>query len=129
MLRFLIAQAIAFSGFGLWKLARYHPVKPIPVPQPMPKFEIVVLGQSPRYNGSTKARYERIPLTARQRFEILKRDGFTCQYCGRKPPEVVLNVDHIIAVYNGGTNDPTNLITSCVPCNQGKGAIPLEAVG
>lgn len=29
------------------------------------------------------------------RFDILKRDNFTCQYCGGKPPKAVLQVDHI----------------------------------
>src|SRR5206468_1089485 len=67
-------------------------------------------------------RFQRIPLTKRQRFEILKRDSFTCQYCGRKPPEVSLEVDHRIAVYAGGSNHPSNLVAACVDCNRGKGA-------
>lgn len=55
------------------------------------------------------------------RFEIFERDNFTCQYCGKTPPEVTLHVDHIIPVYEGGTNDPENLRTSCSDCNLGKG--------
>jgi hypothetical protein len=54
------------------------------------------------------------------RFEVFKRDKFTCQYCGRKSPDVVLNVDHIIPVAKGGTNTITNFITSCFECNSGK---------
>jgi hypothetical protein len=54
------------------------------------------------------------------RFEVFKRDKFTCQYCGAKSPEVVLNVDHINPVTNGGTNEILNLITSCFSCNSGK---------
>ena len=54
------------------------------------------------------------------RFEVFKRDKFTCQYCGAKAPEVVLNVDHIEPVSNGGTNEILNLITSCFSCNSGK---------
>lgn len=27
------------------------------------------------------------------RFEVFKRDMFTCQYCGRKAPDVILEVD------------------------------------
>lgn len=34
-------------------------------------------------------------ITKTVRFEVFKRDSFTCQYCGRKAPEAVLNVDHI----------------------------------
>lgn len=60
------------------------------------------------------------------RFEVLKRDKFTCQYCGRQAPDVVLNVDHIKPVAKGGTNDITNLITSCFDCNSGKSDIELS---
>ena len=56
----------------------------------------------------------------RLRFEIFKRDNFTCQYCGDQPPDVVLVIDHIQPVSKGGDNDPMNLITACEPCNQGK---------
>lgn len=68
---------------------------------------------------------KRKPLSKRARFEVFKRDAFTCQYCGRKPPEVVLHCDHIMAVANGGTSNDWNLVTACVDCNQGKAAVPL----
>lgn len=55
------------------------------------------------------------------RFEVFKRDKFTCQYCGNKAPDVVLNVDHIHPVVDGGDNSIINLITSCFGCNSGKG--------
>ena len=64
---------------------------------------------------------ERKKLTKTQRFEVFKRDGFKCQYCGRSAPEVILEVDHIIPVAEGGKNDILNLITSCKDCNRGKG--------
>jgi len=54
------------------------------------------------------------------RFEVFKRDSFTCQYCGRKSPDVLLEVDHIEPVSKGGTNAILNLITSCGECNSGK---------
>lgn len=54
------------------------------------------------------------------RFEVFKRDNFTCQYCGAKAPDVVLHVDHINPVSKGGDNEIINLITSCEPCNLGK---------
>lgn len=63
---------------------------------------------------------ERKSLTKKTRFEVFKRDSFRCQYCGKSAPDVVLNVDHIKPVSKGGTNDLTNLITSCFDCNQGK---------
>jgi len=54
------------------------------------------------------------------RWYILKRDNYTCQYCGQKAPDVILHVDHIIEVTDGGTDDPANLKTACSSCNQGK---------
>jgi len=41
---------------------------------------------------------------------------------------VLLHVDHVIALANGGKNDKDNLVTSCEPCNLGKGARPLSSV-
>lgn len=64
----------------------------------------------------------------KKRFEVFKRDAFTCQYCGRTPPAIVLECDHVIAVANGGTDDEHNLITSCFDCNRGKRDTPLTAV-
>jgi HNH endonuclease len=68
----------------------------------------------------------RVALSKKTRFEIFKRDGFTCQYCGAHPPGIVLHVDHIIAVSAGGSNRKDNLVTSCESCNQGKGARDLR---
>ena len=65
---------------------------------------------------------KRKSLSKKVRFEVFKRDKFQCQYCGKKAPDVVLNVDHIDPVANGGTNEVINLITSCFDCNQGKKA-------
>ena len=73
-----------------------------------------------------KSRNTRKSLSKRVRFEVFKRDKFTCQYCGAKAPDVVLHVDHIHPVADGGTNDVLNLATSCAGCNGGKGAKPLS---
>lgn len=67
-------------------------------------------------------------LSKKLRFEVFKRDGFVCQYCGAHPPNVALHVDHIQAVANGGDNEIDNLITSCQACNLGKGANLLHAI-
>jgi len=55
------------------------------------------------------------------RFEVFKRDKFTCQYCGRSAPDVILELEHITPVSAGGDSDIMNLITSCKECNAGKG--------
>lgn len=64
---------------------------------------------------------KRTPISKRVRFEIFKRDSFKCQYCGRQAPDIVLHIDHIKPVVSGGEPDITNLITSCLDCNLGKG--------
>ena len=69
---------------------------------------------------------KRKSLGKRTRFEVFKRDGFKCQYCGRSAPDVVLRVDHIEPVAAGGPDDILNFITACHDCNAGKGAVPLS---
>ena len=59
-------------------------------------------------------------ITKKIRFEVFKRDGFKCQYCGRSAPDVIVHVDHINPVSKGGDNDLMNLVTSCESCNGGK---------
>lgn len=72
---------------------------------------------------------ERKPISKGRRFDIFKRDSFTCRYCGRRPPEVVLELDHVHPVSKGGTDDEINLATSCYDCNRGKKAkLPTDAL-
>jgi len=61
----------------------------------------------------------------RIRFEVFKRDGFRCVYCGAHPPEVLLHCDHVVPVAEGGGADMENLVTACAACNLGKGARSL----
>lgn len=63
---------------------------------------------------------DRKPISNKIRFEIFKRDSFTCQYCGKKAPGIVLEIDHITPVKHKGKNDILNLVTSCFECNSGK---------
>lgn len=62
------------------------------------------------------------PISRRIRFEILRRDGHTCRYCGAQAPDVPLTVDHVIPRALGGSDDTTNLVTACRDCNYGKGS-------
>jgi hypothetical protein len=62
----------------------------------------------------------RTSLSKTLRFEVFKRDSFTCQYCGRKAPDVLLEADHIEPVAKGGSDDFLNLVTACKDCNSGK---------
>src|SRR5689334_22423229 len=64
----------------------------------------------------------------RWRFRFLKKYNFTCQYCGRKAPEVILQIEHIQPRSKGGTDDESNLTLACRDCNLGKSNIPLDVL-
>lgn len=76
----------------------------------------------------TPAKAKRKSMSKKLRFDVFKRDGFACQYCGAHPPQAILEPDHIKPVADGGTNDIDNLVTACFSCNRGKGARSLENV-
>ena len=73
-------------------------------------------------NNPTLMSYQKL------RFEVFKRDNFTCRYCGRnvKEDKIKLNTDHIIPRSMGGKDTYENIVTSCEECNQGKGDIMLN---
>lgn len=66
-------------------------------------------------------------VSKRLRFEVLRRDGHACRYCGATAPDVKLHVDHVIPVSLGGTDDPENLVAACVDCNAGKSSSSPDA--
>ena len=51
---------------------------------------------------------------------VFLRDDYTCHYCGARGGR--LECDHVIPVSRGGSNDLSNLVTACKPCNQSKRA-------
>lgn len=74
---------------------------------------------------SGKTRITTMSISRALRFQILKRDGFKCYYC--HVGGVELQVDHVIPEALGGTDDPSNLVAACEPCNTGKAAVPPDA--
>lgn len=64
-------------------------------------------------------------LSKRVRFQVLIRDNYTCQYCGAKPPDTVLEIDHVIPRCKGGSDRIENLKTACWNCNRGKAGMLL----
>jgi 5-methylcytosine-specific restriction endonuclease McrA len=56
--------------------------------------------------------------------EILRRDEFTCQYCGKHTPN--LTVDHVIPRHMGGLHTWNNLVAACPPCNHHKGGRTID---
>jgi len=67
-------------------------------------------------------------VSRKMRFEVFKRDEFRCGYCGKSPPKVILEIDHIQPKAKDGEDDINNLITACFDCNRGKGSIELKQV-
>ncbi len=65
-------------------------------------------------------------MSHKQRFEIFRRDRFTCQYCGRAAPDVELQIDHVKPQSKGGGDESRNLATCCSDCNAGKDTAELE---
>lgn len=80
--------------------------------------ELQVADGCPRHDPDTPNR--RQGMSRALRFHVLKRDDFTCQYCGRRAPDVALEVDHIVPVAKGGVSEIANLTTACEDCNRGK---------
>lgn len=72
----------------------------------------------------------RKPLSKKRRFEVLKRCGFRCHYCGARGTDgVELHVDHVHPVSKGGDNSDDNLVAACRDCNLGKGAREIKKYG
>ncbi len=63
----------------------------------------------------------RVKLTKR---EVLRRDNYTCQYCGQHVP--FLTVDHVIPRHLGGGHVWENLVAACPHCNHRKGGRTVE---
>jgi len=62
------------------------------------------------------------------RENVYARDNGSCQYCGSKVPRAEFTYDHVVPRSKGGLTEWTNVVCSCIPCNQLKGGrTPQEA--
>ncbi|MBL8212023.1 MAG: HNH endonuclease [Bryobacterales bacterium] len=75
--------------------------------------------------------YRRIPHQSRalSRKNILLRDRYTCQYCGKTLPSGELTLDHVIPRSRAGDSSWENLVASCNPCNNRKGSRTPDEAG
>jgi 5-methylcytosine-specific restriction endonuclease McrA len=53
-----------------------------------------------------------------ERRNVFKRDGYVCQYCGKRTHDLTL--DHVIPKSRGGGSTWDNLVSACRPCNHRK---------
>jgi 5-methylcytosine-specific restriction endonuclease McrA len=77
-----------------------------------------------RLLSSIRVPYQHIELTRRN---IMRRDGFQCQYCGAT--DVPLTIDHVLPRSRGGTDSWENLVCACIRCNNLKGDRTPEEAG
>lgn len=64
-------------------------------------------------------------VTKRTRFEVLKRDNYTCRYC--RSADNPLTIDHVAPSALGGSDSPDNLVACCKDCNAGKTSTAPDA--
>ena len=65
-------------------------------------------------------------VSKRIRYEVLRRDQYTCRFCGASAPLVLLEIDHVVPRSEGGSDAPENLQVLCEDCNAGKSATMPE---
>jgi 5-methylcytosine-specific restriction endonuclease McrA len=75
--------------------------------------------------------YVHVPFERKElsRKNVLLRDGYTCQYCGRRFPSSELTVDHVIPRSKGGRTSWDNVVAGCRRCNVRKGNRTPEEAG
>jgi len=56
---------------------------------------------------------------------ILIRDKYTCKVCGTV--HMSNQVDHVVPLEKGGSNDPANLQTLCIECHKAKTKVEAKA--
>jgi 5-methylcytosine-specific restriction endonuclease McrA len=71
----------------------------------------------------------KIPLRIRQ--EVARRAGYRCEYCLIHEEDTFYGcqVEHIISIKHGGTDDLDNLAYACAFCNYSKGANIATVLG
>lgn len=75
-----------------------------------------------RLRSYIRVPYKKVVLSRRN---VMRRDDFTCQYCGKRSD---LTIDHVLPKSRGGKDVWENLTTACEKCNVKKGnRTPKEA--
>jgi len=69
--------------------------------------------------------YKRVYIPTWLKNGVFMRDKVKCSICGTDLTKILtlenaLNLDHIIPLENGGTNDPVNFQLTCETCNKSK---------
>jgi 5-methylcytosine-specific restriction endonuclease McrA len=107
--------------FGLTvRLSRLFPVTEVHVERVA--FDVHAMSAG---RGLSAAEYQQGTLAGYEiREYLLEKWGRACAYCGAKG--VPLQIEHIRPKALGGSDRISNLTLCCEPCNQAKGALPVE---
>lgn len=71
-------------------------------------------------NVAVSRKYARRSVSNSKRYDVLRRDKFQCVLCGASGSDAKLEIDHIVPVARGGSDDTGNLRCLCFKCNRGK---------
>lgn len=71
-------------------------------------------------NGNSNKLKRKDYLTKSIRHEVFKRDGYKCCECSKTKNESSLEIDHILPISRGGSDELDNLQTLCSACNRSK---------
>ena len=52
------------------------------------------------------------------KMRVMRRDRYTCVYCGAEGKNAELQIDHVVPVAKGGSHHIANLVAACRSCNQ-----------
>jgi len=87
--------------------------------QPCPTHARKPWDRTKRQPGGNGWQWQRI------RRAILARDGHTCRYCHA----IATQIDHVVPIARGGSDDPTNLVACCARCNEQRRRRLVAGVG
>jgi len=114
-------KAVSMVFAGRASVVEEHPDKVLRSPSVQIKVPLVITVAN-RHFGLTK------PVKF-SRKNVMIRDKFTCQYCGKSGDINTLTIDHVIPKCSGGISVWDNVTTSCKPCNVKKGHQSLKNSG
>jgi 5-methylcytosine-specific restriction endonuclease McrA len=84
---------------------------------------VILVPEQIRLTITDAERVWRVPPVNRR--EVLRRDKYTCQYCGSTKQ---LTLDHVIPRSKGGKHTWDNVVIACERCNSRKGdRTPIQA--
>jgi 5-methylcytosine-specific restriction endonuclease McrA len=101
------------------KLSRFAPISAIS--SELVRFDMQIM-QNPEISGVEYQQGELAGYEVRE--YLLAKWGRQCAYCGKE--HLPLQIEHILAKANGGSNRVSNLTLACQPCNQKKGSKPVS---